>query len=235
MPSFVHRPATSLPVTTLSWLSLRDHFVATVGPRAGTGHPLGPLLVLADATFAPRSRFPIHPHREMEILSIVVDGTLSHHGDQANGTSLPPRSVQLVSARSGIVHAEGNDTDAPTRMLQLWLEPRQHGGAPAYFTRKLGDTGSEIVAGDDVVPLRADARVLWLALRPGVEERVTIAHGRAGYLLALTGPVTIGRAEERARLASGDGAELRPDEHVLSVDRACAALLVDVATSAEAR
>ena len=68
------RPLATLPTTTLPWLTLRDHFVATVGPSAGQGQPLGPLLVLADATFSPRSRFPLHPHRDMEILSVVQIG-----------------------------------------------------------------------------------------------------------------------------------------------------------------
>ncbi|MFY0570058.1 pirin family protein [Archangium lansingense] len=90
------RPLSSLPVTELPWLRLRDHFIATVGPQAGKGRPLGSLLVLADATFAPRSRFPLHPHREMEILSIVLSGELSHHGDQSHGATLRPREAQLT-------------------------------------------------------------------------------------------------------------------------------------------
>ena len=99
------RPASGLPETSLPWLSLRDHFVATVGDHAGEGRPLGPLLVLADATFAPHSRFPLHEHRDLEILSIVLDGTLTHHGDQGDGAALPARGVQLISARDGIEHA----------------------------------------------------------------------------------------------------------------------------------
>ncbi len=237
MSSIVHRPASTLPSTTLGWLSLRDHFVATVGPRAGEGRKLGPLLVLADATFAPRSRFPLHSHREMEILSIVVDGELSHHGDHAHGASFGPRSAQLISARSGMMHAEGNDTDTPTRMLQLWFEPDRHGGAPACFSRRLGDAGRQLIAGDEAMPLRADARVWWISLRCGVREELALEGGRQGYLLALSGPIDVesGGQVARVRVETGDGAVVEPVERVepgvvrLTTEEAgCAAIWIDV-------
>lgn len=135
MSQMRRREAQSLPPTTLPWLRIRDHFVATVGERSGQGERLGPLLVLADATFAPRSRFPLHPHRDMEIVTVVVDGEVSHHGNQAHDNVVPARGVQVISARDGMVHAEGNDTDAPTRMLQIWFEPTVRGGEAAYCER----------------------------------------------------------------------------------------------------
>jgi hypothetical protein len=227
MSSVIHRPASALPATTLSWLSLRDHFVATVGPHSGQGRPLGPLLVLADATFAPRSRFPLHPHEEMEILSIVIDGTLSHHGDQAHGMTLGPRSAQLISARDGMVHAEGNDTDAPTRMLQLWFQPDRHGGAPAYFSRQLHGEGRQLVAGDEGMPLRTDVKVWWLSVQPGKAEPLVVEKGRQGYLLALTGPLRV-EANKPVTLQTGDGAELEQGEVSLSSSSPAAALWIDL-------
>jgi redox-sensitive bicupin YhaK (pirin superfamily) len=227
MASLIHRPASALPATTLSWLSLRDHFVATVGPHSGQGRPLGPLLVLADATFAPRSRFPLHPHEEMEILSIVVDGTLSHHGDQAHGMALGPRSAQLISARDGMMHAEGNDTDTPTRMLQLWFQPDRHGGAPAYFSRQLNGEGRQLVAGDEGMPLRTDVKVWWISLQPGTAEPLVVEKGRQGYLLALTGPLRV-EANKPVTLQTGDGAELEQGEVSLSSSSPAAALWIDL-------
>lgn len=197
----VHRPVTTLPTTSLSWLSLKDHFVATVGPSAGMGKPFGPLLVLADATFAPRSRFPLHPHREMEILSVVVDGELSHHGDGAHGTVVKARGAQLISARDGMVHAEGNDTDQPCRMLQIWIEPTSHGGAPTYAYRQLPDApGVHLVAGDEGMALRSPARVWWVDVR-GARTLDT----KRGYLLGLSGALTLGEKP----FGPGDGAEVR--------------------------
>ncbi|MCY1075716.1 pirin family protein [Archangium lansingense] len=223
------RPLSSLPVTELPWLRLRDHFIATVGPHAGKGRPLGSLLVLADATFAPRSRFPLHPHREMEILSIVLSGELSHHGDQSHGATLRPREAQLISARDGMVHAEGNETDEDTRMLQLWFTPEQHGGAPAYFRRSVPPApsgGRHLMAGDEEMPLRSDARVWWLDLAAGQETAIAVAAGRAGYLLSLDAPVQLG---EGRVLARGEGAQLNQGGLTLRASQDCGALWIDVA------
>lgn len=202
-----HRPLSSLPTTELSWLKLRDHFVATVGPSAGSGRPFGSLLVLADATFAPRSRFPLHPHRDMEILSIVIDGTLSHHGDQANGEDLPARTAQLISARSGIVHAEGNDLDVSTRMLQIWFTPTQRGGEPVYATRTFSEPGRHLLTGEGALPLLADARVWWMDLEADRTELLEVGANRRGYLLATTTPLQVRGAGSDAvtRLEEGEG------------------------------
>ncbi|MFT3713211.1 MAG: pirin family protein [Archangium sp.] len=212
-------PASSLPTTTLDWLSLRDHFVATVGPQAGRGQRLGPLLVLADATFAPRSRFPLHPHRDMEILSVVLEGEMSHAGDGANGMTVKPRGAQLISSRNGMRHAEGNETDAPVRMLQIWIEPTTTGGDAAYFYRQLpAEPGRHLLAGDEGMPLRNDVKVWWLDA-PG---RAMVAAGRRGYVVALSGKTKLGAQA----LNVGDGAEVSSGE--LVVEGTGSVLLIDL-------
>ncbi len=228
MSHVTHRPQHTLPSTELAWLKLHDHFIATVGPRSGEGKPLGPLLVLADATFAPHSRFPLHPHRDMEILSIVVDGELSHHGDQAHASVVREREAQLISSRNGIVHAEGNELDRPTRMLQIWFAPNERCGTPAYGQRQIAPrdaVGNYIVAGDAELPMRCDAKVWWLGLEPGRGVELDVAAGRAGYLLALTGSVRAGGVT----LAQGDGLEAIAGALVVEADAAVAALWIDVA------
>lgn len=224
------RPLASLPKTELPWLSLRDHFVATVGASAGQGRPLGPLLVLADATFVPHSRFPLHPHKEMEILSVVLEGELSHHGNQAHGATLGPRSAQLISAREGITHAEGNDTDAPTHMLQLWFRPVVLGGPPEYHFRQIKGTGRELLAGDDTMPIRADVKVWWLSLGPGRPETVDVARGRTGYLLAMTAPAKVSPVDKGVNvlLQKGEGAEIGPGAFQVTADAPADVLWVDV-------
>lgn len=224
MNTITLRPSESLPRTTLPWLDLRDHFVATVGPSAGMGRPMGPLLVLADATFGPRSRFPLHPHRDIEILSIVVDGELSHHGTGAHTLApVKSRGAQLISARDGIVHAEGNDTDRPTRMLQVWFAPSSEGGAPAYFDRQLPSIpGRHRVAGDEAMPLRCDAHVWWIDVEGS--STIEVAPGRRGYLLSLAGPLRLGDAT----LNTGDGLELAVGAVDIVADGNGAALWIDV-------
>jgi redox-sensitive bicupin YhaK (pirin superfamily) len=217
-----HRALSSLPTTSLPWLELKDHFVATVGPSAGQGKPLGPLLVLADATFAGRSRFPLHPHREVEILSVVLDGELSHHGDGANGMVVKPRGAQLISAREGMVHAEGNDTDAPTRMLQIWLQPTRFGGKPEYFYRQLpAEPGVHLVAGDEGMPLRCDVQAWWVDVRE--PRTLKLATGRQAYCLGIRGPVTV----DGVAIGTGEGATVRGDQ--VTLEGTGAVLWLDVA------
>lgn len=219
------REAQSLPATHLPWLDIRDHFVATVGQRSGQGRRLGPMLVLADATFAPRSRFPLHPHRDMEIVTVVIDGEVSHHGDQAHDNVVRARGVQVISARDGMVHAEGNDTDAPTRMLQIWFEPNTRGGEAAYFERDLPEVpGRYVVAGDEAAPLRADATVEWIDLAPGEAATLHLEKGRAGYLLGLHGEAQ----SAGTHLAPGDGAEVAPGETTWTSREGAAMLWIDV-------
>ncbi len=220
MPTVHPRPLASLPTTTLPWLQLRDHFIATVGPSAGTGQPLGPLLVLADATFAPHSRFPLHQHQEMEILSVVLEGELSHRGDGADGTVVRPRGAQLISSRDGMHHAEGNETDQPVRMLQIWLEPTQHGGPAAYFARQLpAEPGRHLVAGDDVMPLRCAAKVWWVDLSASRSLEV----GHQSYLLALFGPLRVGGST----FEQGEGAVLPAGTHALDAKGPASVLLIE--------
>lgn len=219
------RTLDTLPTTELPWLRLRDHFVATVGPNAGAGRPFGSLLVLADATFAPHSRFPLHPHREMEILSIVMQGELSHHGDQEHGATLRAREAQLISARNGMVHAEGNDTGAETHMLQIWFRPDSDGGDAAYFQRTLPEAngaGRHLVAGDEGMPMRTSAKVWWVDLVTGREERLALPAERAGYLLAVNAPLEVRGGPS---LAAGEGAEVRGDGVVISSPASAAVAL----------
>lgn len=221
MASIRHRPVATLPATKLDWLSLHDHFVATVGPSAGQGSALGPAIVLADATFAAHSRFPLHRHEEMEILSVVIDGDLSHHGDGANGQVIKPRGAQLISSRDGMRHAEGNDTDAPTRMLQLWFEPTSQGGPAAYFYRQLDSKpGQHLVAGDDGMPLRCDVKVWWLDVDGS--RAFEVPKGRLGYLIVLAGSLK----SSTTTLATGDGAVL--GEGNVAIEGNGAALWLDL-------
>lgn len=223
------RPLASLASTELPWLRLHDHFVATVGPSAGTGRPFGSLLVLADARFAPHSRFPLHPHREMEILSIVIRGELSHHGDQEHGATLKAREAQLISARGGMVHAEGNDTDSETHMLQIWFTPNARGGTATYYQRSVPETatgGRHLVAGDAEMPLRADAKVWWLDLLPGREERLELPPGRTGYLLAAEANLLLPGGR---RLETGEGAEVHGAGTVVTAESPGTAIWIEAA------
>lgn len=219
------RRLSALPTTDIGWLQLRDHFIATVGAHSGEGQAYGPLVVLADATFQPHSAFPLHPHREIEILSIVLDGNLSHRGDLANGTTLPPRSAQLTSSRNGMVHAEANEGEVSCRMLQIWLQPSTHGGEAVHFQRAFPTRGRHIVAGDDVMPLRCDARVEWLDLDANAGHTFRVAAGRNAYVMSLDGWL----ASDVGMLQAGEGLELRAGEVTVTPQGASAVLYFEFA------
>lgn len=193
-----------LPFTDLGWVRMWDHFVATVGPRSGTGRPFGPLLVLADATFAPRSSFPQHPHREMEILSIVLNGELTHT-EPGVEVPIPPGAMQVMSARDGVVHAEANRTDRDVRMLQLWLEPHTFGGKATYRVVPAVPPTPGLHR-FDVGELRQNTSLFLGRLEADRPLELELRADRMAYLLVADGDVSV----NGARLGPGDGAMAQP-------------------------
>lgn len=180
------RPAAALPASDMGWVSMRDHFIATFGPQAGQGSPLGDLLVLADATIAPKSRFALHPHRDMEILTWVVSGKLDHHDDQGNSAVIPCGHLQLMSARGGLVHAEGNRHDQPVRLLQIWIKPDQAGGQPHYGVAALSGGGFQLLAARDVAPLSIRQDVaLHAAQLQGEARSLAVPEHLHGYAVSI--------------------------------------------------
>ncbi|WP_158501628.1 pirin family protein [Vitiosangium sp. GDMCC 1.1324] len=225
------QPGKTLPTLDLGWISLRDHFVQTVGPSSGRGQPLSDLLVLADATLAPRSSFPLHPHQEMEILTWVSSGTLLHRDSQGREEEVPAGGLQLMSARDGLRHAEGNRRDEPVRLLQIWLSPSQHGGPPLFEVARPppGATGFTLLAGPTEAPLllRQDAR-LWVA-RLKASERATLSlpKERVGY-----GVVVGGSARwNGVHMEDGDGLRLSPGPHSVVADGSVDVLFFDLRPS----
>lgn len=176
-----------LPDLKLPWLSLKDHFIATVGPSSGQGNPLGDLLVLADATFQPQSRFPQHPHKDMEILTWVVKGTLQHYDNNGTNQSVPEKSLQLMSARDGIYHAEGNATNDEVRMLQIWINPSMTGGAPEVSQVSLKGSGLQCLAAPANSPLIVRQNVWFYvaSLENSAQESFKIPQGQMGYAISV--------------------------------------------------
>lgn len=204
------RSYASLSALDLGWLSLKDHFIATVGPHSGTGKPLQNLLVLADAKISPHSSFPQHPHNDMEILTWVVQGTLHHQDNKGSDQLVPELSLQLMSARDGIFHAEGNSTNETLRILQIWIQPNSKGGNPQIATAALDQSGLQLLAGPKNAPLtiRQD---LWLyAAKIQNKVMFDINNDKFGYALAI-GTIKI----NGQNLSDGDGVLLEPGNYVV--------------------
>lgn len=194
------RPFDSLGGADHGWLKAKHHF-SFAGYHDARRMGWGALRVWNDDTIAPQTGFPPHPHADMEIITYVREGAISHQDDQGNRGRTVAGDVQVMSAGSGIRHAEYNQEPGITRIFQIWIFPEQRGGTPAWGAKPFprGERSGRFVAlasglpGDDeALPIRANARVSGATLKAGesTEYRFSDA-GRHGYLVPSTGKVEV--------------------------------------------
>jgi quercetin 2,3-dioxygenase len=188
------------------WLRARHHF--SVGPYGNEAHkPLGNLIVLNDDEIAPHAGFGLHPHANVEIVTYVHDGIITHSDDQGNVGTVRAGDVQVMSAGTGISHSERNEGDSPVRAFQIWLRPNQTGGAPAWGHRQFPKADRSGAIGplasgrkaEGALPIRADAEVSGAMLLAGTGTTYTFTGGDAGYLVQATGAVEVNRVMVQAR------------------------------------
>jgi len=117
----------------------------------------GPLRVFNDDTVAPQNGFPQHPHSEMEIVTLVLEGEVSHEDTMGNRTAITAGEVQRMTAGTGVAHSEMNRQDKPLHLYQLWFMPSQKGLAPSYEQKDLGFLKGK---SNELVPLVTGQRVL---------------------------------------------------------------------------
>ncbi len=202
------------------WLRARHHF-SFAGYHDPTRMGWGDLRVWNDDEIAPASGFPPHPHADMEIVTYVREGAITHEDDLGNQGRTEAGDVQVMSAGTGIRHAEFNREPETTRIFQIWIVPKQRGGRPAWGTRPFprGERAGRFVTlasglpGDaDALAIRADARVAGATLRAGESAEYALGAGRHAYLVPATGAIDVNGVP----LAARDGAAIR-DEPVVRV------------------
>ncbi len=192
-----------------------------------------------DDTIQPGTGFPLHPHIEMEIITYVREGAISHQDTLGNQGRTVAGDVQVMSAGTSIRHAEYYSEPDVTKIFQIWIIPDERGGAPNWDTRPFpkGDrTGrfitlaSGIKGDDDALPIRTNARVLGAALKAGETVEYRFAAGdRYGYLVPAKGRVEL----DGVTLDAGDGAAInRTDRIQIKVIDDAELVLVDVADRA---
>lgn len=215
-----HRPRSQLCKANHGWLDTHYHF-----SFADYHDPLrmhwGRLRVWNDDTIAAHSGFPAHPHRDMEIITYVRKGAISHQDSLGNSGRTQAGDVQVMSAGTGITHSEFNLEDEACELFQIWIYPDRSGLPPSWGTRPFprGERAGAFVTlasgieGDtDALPIRANARLVAATLSAGQAAQYPIAAGRKVYLVPATGRIEIGDV-----IASqGDGVAIR-DETQLSV------------------
>jgi redox-sensitive bicupin YhaK (pirin superfamily) len=178
----------------------------------------GVLRVLNDDRVAPHHGFDAHPHRDMEIVTYVVSGELTHEDDLGHTAVVGRGHVQYMSAGTGIVHGERNDGDEPVRLLQVWILPDRKGHTPAYGDHRFAWEGREnrwlhMVSGPrGAAPVRInqDANFYSLSLDAGREAAMAVAPGRQAYLVQIEGSADI----NGVRLEPHDALEI-VEEHIV--------------------
>jgi quercetin 2,3-dioxygenase len=193
------RPFDSLGGADHGWLKAKHHFsFARYYDPERMGH--GALRVWNDDEIAPHAGFPPHPHADMEIITYVRQGAITHEDSLGHKGRTEAGDVQVMSAGSGIRHAEYNRENVPTKIFQIWIEPQQSGGKPSWGAKPFpkGDRSGRFVplasgfAGDtEALPIRARARVLGASLKAGETAKYELAPGRHLYLVPAEGSIEV--------------------------------------------
>ncbi|CAG8863230.1 Quercetin 2,3-dioxygenase [Pseudomonas fluorescens] len=214
------RPFDSLGHANHGWLDAHHHFSFAEYHDPARTH-WGNLRVWNDDLIAAGSGFPPHPHRDMEIITYIREGAITHQDNLGNKGRTEAGDVQVMSAGTGITHSEFNVEAVDTLLFQIWIIPDRTGEAPSWGTRPFpkGDRGEGFVtlasgrAGDeDSLRIRADARLAAVTLRAGETAEYRFEAGRRGYLVPAKGAIEVNGLRAEAR----DGVAIEREE-VLTV------------------
>jgi quercetin 2,3-dioxygenase len=222
------RKAAERGLSQTDWLE--SHHTFSFADYADSRHMgFGRLRVINDDTVAPGRGFGKHPHRDMEILSYVLDGALEHGDSMGNGSVIRPGELQRMTAGTGVVHSERNASpQAPVHFLQIWIEPETRGLPPGYeqkaFPAEAARNALRLIASrdgrDGSVTIHQDVSLYAARLEPGARVELPLAAGRRGWVQVARGEARVGGAA----LGAGDGA---------AVEREASVTLTGGATPAE--
>ena len=202
------------------WLNTRHHF-SFADYRDPKRMDWGALRVWNDDEIAPQTGFPPHPHADMEIITYVRQGAITHQDSLGNKGRTKAGDVQVMSAGTGIRHSEYNLENEATTIFQIWIIPTHRGGEPGWDTRPFpeGERAGHFVTlasgfddDPDALPIRANARVLGATLKGGEIAEYRLGANRRAYLVPAKGAVEV----NGVRLEARDGAAIE-DERVLTV------------------
>ncbi|MGB5078521.1 MAG: pirin family protein [Sphingorhabdus sp.] len=201
------RPFASLGAANHGWLDARHHF-SFASYHDPDRMAWGSIRVWNDDTIEPHTGFPPHPHADMEIITYVRTGAITHKDSLGNEGRTEAGDVQVMSAGSGIRHAEYNLENVPTTLFQIWILPKRTGGAPSWgakpFPKGVSSGSFQVLASGfaedlNALPIRADARVLGATIRVGESVIHEVGKGRHAYLVPATGVIEINGVHANAR------------------------------------
>lgn len=201
------RPFSAIGAANHGWLDAHHHFsFASYHDPARV--QWGALRVWNDDTIAAKSGFPPHPHADMEIITYVRQGAISHRDSLGNEGRTAAGDVQVMSAGTGIRHSEFNLEDEECRLFQIWILPDRRGHAPSWGTRpfpkdnragKFVTLASGLPEDADALPINTSGRVAGAFVKAGETLRYETTPERHLYLVPATGRVRIGEVEAQAR------------------------------------
>ena len=212
------RPFNSLGHANHGWLDGYHHFsFADYHDPARVSW--GNLRVWNDDAIAAGAGFPPHPHRDMEIITYVREGAITHRDSMGNLGRTEAGDVQVMSAGTGVTHSEYNLEPTETRLFQIWIIPEERGGEPSWGAKPFpkDDRSGRFVTlasgyseDDDALPIRAKARVLGATVKAGERISYRLGQGRHAYLVPAQGAVEI----DGTRIDARDGVAIRDVETV---------------------
>jgi hypothetical protein len=213
------------------WFSARWHF-SFDQYRDPEQMGFGPLRVFNDDRLIPGAIWPMHPHRDIEGITYVVEGTFRHADSLGNGGVLPPGSIQRATLGSGMQHSEQNGSDTePMRFLQFWILPHTASLPPSneqrvFTTEDRTGTLLRVVGpeGGDVVKVHQDASVYIGRLTPGTEATHQLPEGRGAYVYLIDGRGAFNGTEVR----TGDAARVRDEDIAIRAETVMEVILVDL-------
>ena len=212
------RKSSDRGLADLGWLHSRHSF--SFGHYHDPAHSgFGPLLVINEDRVMPGKGFGTHGHRDMEIISYVLDGELAHKDSMGNGSVLRYGDVQRMSAGNGVMHSEFNHSDKrDVHFLQIWIQPSVKGISPGYEEKHF-DADSKrgklrLIASPDgaenSVRIHQDARLYASVPEPGTELVLPLAPGRIAYLHLIRGAIEA----NGVALSGGDALKIRDQPKV---------------------
>jgi len=207
------RPFGTLGGANHGWLNAKHHF-SFAGYHDDARMNWGRLRVWNDDEIAAGTGFDPHPHRDMEIVTYVREGAITHKDSLGNTGRTGAGDVQIMSAGTGVVHSEYNLESETTRIFQIWIIPDRRGAKPNWgakeFPKATREAGFEVLAsgrpqdeGTGALPLNVNGAVLATTLRAGQTLRQPLAEGRAAYLVPAKGAVTVNGVALHARDGAG--------------------------------
>jgi redox-sensitive bicupin YhaK (pirin superfamily) len=211
------RPFASLGHANHGWLDARHHF-SFANYHEPSRMAWGRIRVWNDDRIAAKSGFPPHPHRDMEIVTYVRTGAITHQDSLGNKGRTGAGDVQVMSAGRGVVHAEYNLEDEETTLFQIWIETDRPNASPSWgampFPRDARDGAFLLLASgeadDGALTINADARILGATLRGGSEIRLEVDPARHLYLVP-SAPVRVNGHAAGAR----DGIAITAEQELL--------------------